>query len=139
MLKVGFYVNLKIVVIKYYKREVQTSALISHSPCRPFCVKVEFFNKYFFRHSDSYQSRPVAKGNHGQRNSSSASLRGRRAPSPPVRTEAGFRSTSKGGFAPPLQQLPFCSAPSPPESRWAELRPRSAPLHTPFPSSGPTG
>ena len=92
MLKVGFYVNLKIVVIKYYKREMQTSALISQSPCLPFCVKVEIFNNYFFRHfviptnPARSQTATTGRGTRAVR----ASAEGERPP-PPARTEAGGR------------------------------------------------
>lgn len=139
MFKVGFYVNLKIAVIKY-KREPQTSALISQSPCLSLCVKVESFNNYFFQTlCDSYQSHTEPNGNQRQTNSSSARLRGRRAPSaarpdrgrvpPASKAAARFRSSSRSARLRPR-----------PESRWAELRPRfSASLRTlsPRPHANP--
>lgn len=139
MLKVGFCVNLKIVVIKYYKREMQTSALISQSPSLPFCVKVEIFNNYFFRHfviptnPARSQTATTGRGTRAVR----ASAEGERPP-PPARTEAGFRSASKGGLPVSLQQLPFCPAASPPREPPGRAPAALCPAPHPFPL-GPTG
>ena len=135
MFKVGFYVNLKIAVIKY-KRELQTSALISQSPCLSLCVKVESFNNYFFRHcvipTNPTRNQRATRGRRTR--AVCASAEGERPP-PPARTEAGFRSASKAVCPFPCSSSRSARLRPRPESRWAELRPRSAPLCTPFPSA----
>lgn len=134
--KVGFYVNLKIAVIKY-KRELQTSALISQSPLSlKLCVKVELSTITFQTLCDSYQSHTEPNGNQRQTNSSSARLRGRRAPSA-ARPDRGWVPLRfRGGLPVSRSSLVLAWLRPRPESRWAELRPRlPAPLRTPFPSA----
>ena len=115
---------------------MQTSALISQSPSLPFCVKVEIFNNYFFRHfviptnPARSQTATTGRGTRAVR----ASAEGERPP-PPARTEAGFRSASKAVCPFPCSSSHSARLRPRPESRWAELRPRSAPLCTPFPSA----